>query len=142
MSTRSQIRFTGNNDITTQIYRHSDGYPEGVIPDLKKFFAWYESEPQARHGDSSYATADFIYFSKATLSEDLKKAGAYKIGMGVENKGEIHGDEEYLYTVDVDTHNVKVQEADEKLGFEKSKVLFEGSLDDAYKKYVAKKAKA
>ncbi|GAH79568.1 unnamed protein product, partial [marine sediment metagenome] len=56
MSTRCQIEFmhistreekegpkkgTTVKDIERRtVYRHSDGYPEGVIPDLEKFLEW------------------------------------------------------------------------------------------------------
>jgi len=105
MSTRCQIRFIerykNGKKFVTQIYRQSDGYLEGVVPDLYEFFKWYMSEPISREGDPSYAGADFIYWSKQRLDEEFKKGGFDKLGYGIENVGDIHGDEEYLYEVDL-----------------------------------------
>jgi len=68
MSTRCQIRFMKKGGTTVQIYRHSDGYPESVIPDLYDFFKWYYSEPESRQGDyPDYVGANFIYYEKKSL---------------------------------------------------------------------------
>lgn len=149
MSTRSQIRFieryidkNGKQlAYTYQIYRHSDGYLEGVIPDFYEFFTWYMSEPMYRDGDPSYSAADFIYWCKSTLSEDIKKSGYDKLGYGVENVGEIHGDEEWLYEVDL-TGAKKPDEVlvrysnkfPEKHAFEKAKWSEWYKLGELYKK--------
>ena len=109
MPTRCQIRFTEKHEmengkteiIANQIYRHSDGYLDGVIPDLYNFFEWYMSEPKQRSGDPPYAASDFIYWCKKGYSEDMKKDGWDKVGYGVENVGEIHGDEGWIYEVDM-----------------------------------------
>lgn len=110
MSTRCQIRFmetysseNGKKETYAyQIYRHSDGYLNGVIPDFYEFFKWYMSAPMQRNGDPSYAAGDFIYWCKQNVfDEEMKKDGYDKIGYGVENVGEIHGDEEWLYEVDL-----------------------------------------
>jgi len=155
MSTRCQIRFEEEwewdgktHRQIAQIYRHSDGYPDGscgVVSDLKKFFEWYGSEPNARTGDVSYACADFIYFMKNDMDDDLKKEGWNKLGYGVENPSNgIHGDEEYLYVVTYKDGKwyVKVSDIfpreDEFLNtaFENADWEFEGTLEEAYQKYV------
>ena len=160
MSTRSQIRFKEKGDQSTQIYKHSDGYPEGqggVVSELYEFFAnYYMKDPQARFGDPSYAAADFIYWekekSRKSLGKQFEKSGYEKIGEGVQNRGMTSGSEEYLYTVTMKNQepnnpnsrsyiiNLKIQQPkfyDEK-GFKNGKVIFEGTLIDAYRKYVAK----
>ncbi len=38
MSTRCQIEFRGR--LRRTVYRHWDGYPSAVIPDLLEFLAW------------------------------------------------------------------------------------------------------
>ena len=73
MSTRSQIEFKNiwkdkkkkEHSSSRTVYRHSDGYPEGVIPDLKAFLKWNEG----RNGDVEYQTANFIYWSKRKHEE-------------------------------------------------------------------------
>lgn len=126
MSTRSQIEFkTIFKDEKTKkefverrtIYKHSDGYPEGVIPDLKDFLKWNNG----RNDDVEYTTANFIYWSKRKHEEEYfninwrtKKienknlkwsdnqptnCSTLHIGFGIcENDG-FHGDIEYFYEV-------------------------------------------
>lgn len=150
MSTRSQMRFIEtykyeNGEKETyayQIYRHSDGYLEGVIPDLYGFFKWYMSEPTSRNGDPSYAAGDFIYWCKTNVfTEDLKRSGYDKIGYGVENVGEIHGDEEWLYEIDLTGAKVPddvlvrySNDFPEKQAFEKAKWSKWYKLGELYKK--------
>lgn len=65
MSTRSNIRIQSGNR-KFQIYRHWDGYPEGVVPDLQEFFAWNKG----RNDDLSYTIANFFYFFKRSAEEN------------------------------------------------------------------------
>jgi len=59
MSTRSIIRFVqGKNSVT--IYRHSDGYPSGVLPDMERFLKWNGW----RSADMSYTVVNFLAFFK------------------------------------------------------------------------------
>lgn len=119
VSTRSQILFqeihlgkdekTGKEVETkweAQIYRHSDGYPEGgVLDDLERFFKWNSD----RNTDVSYTAANFIYFMKKDMEKYSKEdymteegSRHLKIGYGVEKADHhIHGDEEYLYRITV-----------------------------------------
>jgi hypothetical protein len=76
MSTRCQIEFVvkytyndregkiHRNTERRLLYRHSDGYPEGVIPDMVKFLRW-----NGWRTDEEYIAANFIYWSKRD-SED------------------------------------------------------------------------
>jgi hypothetical protein len=64
MSTRSQIGFYKNKEQSFDepdvlIYKHSDGYPEGVIPLLKEFCKMFKE----RRGldDTEYAGAWYVY---------------------------------------------------------------------------------
>jgi len=127
MSTRCQIEFVCNSKSEGKkrvesilIYRHSDGYPEGVIPDLKKFLKWLGG----RIEDIEYASASFIYWSKRRFEElyynyDFKMVGdkfkqignkkkwsdpqdfnsTLLIGFGICEKDCFHGDIEYFYQV-------------------------------------------
>ena len=49
MSTRCQIEFR-RGDVRRTVYRHWDGYPSAVIPDLLAFLAW-----STRSGDIEWA---------------------------------------------------------------------------------------
>ena len=81
MSTRCQILFreihlgkdeeTGKErtwNFEAQIYRHSDGYPQGgVLDDLEEFFDWNED----RNDDVSYTAANFIYYMKRDMERNI-----------------------------------------------------------------------
>jgi hypothetical protein len=116
MSTRCQIDFIAKwkddkgklHVEKRRVYRHSDGYPESVIPALKAFLKWLTSEPQPRpFGDVEYTAANFIYWSKKRLFDWVtsgpKKDGKYlkgweKLGFGV-CSSDFHRDIEYFYEV-------------------------------------------
>jgi hypothetical protein len=137
MSTRSQIQFVHSEDDwreTVQIYRHSDGYPGGVVPALERLCR-VQSTTHTHRGPS-HTAANFIFLCKLegmrfyvgdggsrdsihrndvlepTAWADELSQPFFLMGYGVEQVGDIHGDEEYLYVVDVagDEWTVKVSE--------------------------------
>jgi hypothetical protein len=69
MSTRCTIHFEyapGQTDAI--VYRHGDGYPDAVLPDLEKFFAAVEEQTKdTRFGDPSYLAAKFIVWQASRL---------------------------------------------------------------------------
>jgi hypothetical protein len=142
MSTRSQLRFVQRIDYETddgetestrriaQVYRHSDGYPESVLPSLAQLKALQDETGTER--DPSYVAANFIFLNKlqgmglyvgrdgcfgGSLSADDVMAAIeendvsgvaaleqphFLLGYGVEDpESGIHGDEEYLYVVEL-----------------------------------------
>lgn len=62
MSTRANIHFNySNGETAANIYRHADGYPDGVLPDLDRFFAAVEAQTEdTRFSDASYLAAKFV----------------------------------------------------------------------------------
>ena len=111
---------------TAQVYRHSDGYPSAVIRDLATLRDVLADTNTTR--GPSYAAANFIFLNKLrgmglyaeerdhrdTIPPDttIKEFAAspadyiadldqphFLLGYGVEDTGDIHGDEEYLYKV-------------------------------------------
>jgi len=65
MSTRCQIGFYDKKedklqDFQSLIYRHSDGYPEGVLPDITPFLKWWKNERGL--SDSEYASARLLQY--------------------------------------------------------------------------------
>jgi hypothetical protein len=125
MSTRANIII---KDKHSQLifYRHSDGYPSGTLPTLKKFMKWVaqgrirDNADQASGwliliGAKEYDTEyiDHNHVQKTNLFEPSKKdesmgwkCGAYEPTTG------IHIDIEYLYTLDLTTKTMLVQEVE------------------------------
>lgn len=89
MSTRCQIEFK-SGDRRRTVYRHWDGYPSAVIPDLLEFLAW-----STRRGDVEYESANFLFWSKRELDERN-----VQLGFGICANDELHGDVEYYYVVE------------------------------------------
>jgi hypothetical protein len=91
------------------VYRHSDGYPESVIPDLKEFLEWNKG----RNFDIECQAANFIYWSKKRQKEQLErnlvlanyadfpKTRRHMLlsGFGICNNDEFHGDIAFYYEV-------------------------------------------
>ena len=111
-------------------YRHSDGYPEGVMPTLNKFIEWlkadkirnnltqsagwlvvlgameYSSIPDYEK-EKPFKTSDREYGKPETFKEPtFWKVGAFEPTTG------LHGDIEYLYVIDL--ANKEIKEVPEK----------------------------
>jgi hypothetical protein len=123
MSTRCNIIIKGCQDQLI-FYRHSDGYPEGALPTLKKFMSWVKD---GKIRDDLCQAAGWLiligaeeygsvyegggkYKPKKSLTEPDPndnysgwRAGSYEPTTG------IHGDIEYLYTLDLDEKTILVQ---------------------------------
>ena len=122
MSTRCNIHFK-NSYTDVNIYRHSDGYPDGksgVISDLHTFFNEVRRQCKGsiygtRFDDPSYLAAKFIVwqagengeyaqdYSLTTAQQEASaKANPLNFGsLGVADKDASDG--EYVYVVDCDT---------------------------------------
>ena len=114
MSTRCQLVVETNERI--KIYKHSDGYPSGVLPVLKKFLPAFK---EGRGFDAEYLTA---HLSSALIQDTFRGRRAFyrkmkkahpkdpvwanrKIfqdftGHGLDTQW--HGDVEYVYRVKSD----------------------------------------
>jgi hypothetical protein len=100
MSTRCNIHFTDGHSKTVQanIYRHSDGYPEAVLPDLEKFFGAVEDQTSdTRFGDPEYLAAKFVVWEATKDYEYRSGARLDFLGVGVVTQDA--GDAAYIYTV-------------------------------------------
>jgi hypothetical protein len=104
MSTRCNIHFCYGDEVVANIYRHSDGYPSGVLPDLDVFFARIMLDTRDhRFGDPSYLAAKFVVW-QADQSRNIAtkwggKAGEMLDFLGVGIVLEDAGDGEYVYEV-------------------------------------------
>ncbi|OIB57314.1 hypothetical protein [Natrialba sp. SSL1] len=160
-------------DRIAQVYRHSDGYPSSVLRDLVQLKQLLD-ETRAERGPS-YTAAVFVFLGKlrtmdlyvdegrdrsidADQPEDLLDPSnmehldqpLFLLGHGVENPADgIHGDEEYLYVVELPTQNpfdepaewtVKVSahngfprwDGPTEEAFERATWQFRGSLKNAF----------
>ena len=104
MSTRAVVHFVNDwEDVI--IYRHSDGYPEGLGQDLKTFFADVRANvADNRFDDPSYLAAKFVVWQAARYAHKYLGRGIYRpahyldfLGVGV--VAEEPGDIEYRYLV-------------------------------------------
>ena len=61
MSTRATVHFDYGSEPEAIIYRHSDGYPEGLGKDLQRFFQDVQEQTKdQRFTDPSYLAAKFV----------------------------------------------------------------------------------
>ena len=110
MSTRANIHFNFvNGETAANIYRHGDGYPEGVLPDLNRFFEAVEDQAasETRFDDASYLAAKFVVWQAGQNAEQMAfdwaagKAGPVKPlnfrSVGIMSKDA--GDAEFIYEV-------------------------------------------
>ena len=112
MSTRANIIVKDAH--SEQIfYKHSDGYPEGTMPLLEKFLG-YAKDGLIRSNVSQGGTWLIIlghqeYVEQGFSSETPEKGiSRWKAG-SVELTDCIHGDIEYLYTVDLVEKTITVE---------------------------------
>lgn len=101
MSTRCQIAIKDGNGLhSIKIYKHSDGYPNGVLPTLKPFVKNFVAQ---RGPDIEYCLAQIVRrFAIKEYSDynGIEPIPAYRyVGWGIDT--ELHGDIEYLYVVDL-----------------------------------------
>jgi hypothetical protein len=100
MSTRCNIHFQGWGETRANIYRHCDGYPEGIFPDLRQFFDDLEAQTSdTRYSDPEYLAAKFLVWQASRFARDPEKPLEF---LSVSPCIEDHGDIEHIYTVDCD----------------------------------------
>ena len=162
----------GTADRVAQVYQHSDGYPRNVLRNLTQLKELLDAT-QAERGPA-YTAATFVFLDKlstvglyldgdpertidAARPADLLEPAnmehldqpLFLLGHGVENPADgIHGDEEYLYVVELPTENpldepaewtVKVSghsafprwDGPTNDAFERANWQFHGSLENA-----------
>jgi len=108
MSTRCQIGIYESKekklkDFEVLLYKHGDGYPEGVLPDIIPFLKWWKD--QRGIDDSEYAGArllqwlcnvhDGCFITENVMRKNTDYTGIYGCGICKD----FHGDIEYFYKV-------------------------------------------
>ena len=91
MSTRATVHFQYNGETAAIVYRHSDGYPEGLGEDLKKFFKDVQNQTSdTRFDDPSYLAAKFVVWQAAQYARDKAKPLEFlSVGVILEDPGDI-----------------------------------------------------
>jgi len=109
MSTRADIIVKSGREKLI-FYRHSDGYPEGTMPLLNQFIEKVKSGEI--RDNVSQSAGWLIELGRREMNECFSdKIPAYyswKIGF-IEPTTCIHGDIEYLYTIDLDKKTIKTK---------------------------------
>lgn len=107
MSTRAVVKFCHGKQVHAIIYRHCDGYPEGLGEDLKGFFSYVrDNVPDTRFGDASYLAAKWVVCDSQRdrcLCEPSKAFTLRFLGVGVVMREP--SDIEYRYIVDCDNRD-------------------------------------
>jgi hypothetical protein len=124
MSTRCNIIIKDGSGRELIFYRHSDGYPEGALPTLKRFMSWVKD---GRIRDNVQQAAGWLILVGAeeygsvyvgggkevpkkslTIPDPNNEFSGWNCGSYEPSFG-IHGDIEYLYTLDLDEKTILVQ---------------------------------
>ena len=126
MGTRCVIRIGGY-----QIYRHSDGYPEGVISDLYLFSRNYSRSPLE---DPEYFLANFIFYCKLSFwltDINFRDCKGWEYTYGVCSSRCRHDDLDYIYEFDKDGR-LRIYEFDYDGEEAVKREIFRGTLLQAY----------
>jgi hypothetical protein len=97
MSTRATVHFQSNGKTEAIVYRHSDGYPEGLGEDLKLFFKEVQAQTKdTRFNDPAYLAAKFVVWQSDQYRRGLNRLDFLGVGVVLEDPGDI----EYRYLLD------------------------------------------
>ena len=105
MSTRATVHFCWDEKTTGAIvYRHCDGYPDGLGKDLKTFLKEVKDNVQdTRFNDPHYLAAKFVVWQAGKYAKK-HPLDFLSIGIMLEDAGDI----EYKYSVICDGSNNKL----------------------------------
>lgn len=104
MSTRANVIVTDIFGDKLYFYRHSDGYPEGTMPTLELFLDKVKSGDIRDNASQSAGHLILIGHEEYGSKKTGWKVGSY------EPTTQIHGDVEYVYTVDVSKKTIEIEE--------------------------------
>jgi hypothetical protein len=101
MATRSQVKFADYGSVTSNVYVHWDGYPDGEggrLAELQRFFQDVKEQCDGVTNDAEYLAAKYIVWKALEQCDDLSPDPLKFSGVGPCLKD--HGDIEYIYLVD------------------------------------------
>lgn len=107
MSTRAQIIIKDSFGDELWFYRHSDGYPEGTLPSLKVFLNYVKDGLIRSNAAQASGWLVIIGHNEYEVPDSPNdwKVGAYEPCCPV-----LHGDIQYLYTVDLEKKTITWKE--------------------------------
>ena len=100
MSTRACVHFMQNGEAEAKIYRHSDGYPEGLGQDLLEFLQELKTNvTDNRFTDAGYLAAKWVV-RDATMNREYANGESHDLNfLGVGVVSQDPTDIEYRYEV-------------------------------------------
>jgi hypothetical protein len=101
MATRSQVKFADYGSVTSNVYVHWDGYPDGEggrLAELQRFFQDVKEQCGGVTNDAEFLAAKYIVWKALEQCDDLSPNPLKFSGIGP--CLEDHGDIEYIYLVD------------------------------------------
>jgi hypothetical protein len=96
MSTSSQIQFKNKKGESILIYKHSDGDPERMVPEIREFLEWNKG----RNNDLEYTAANYIFWGK---TRDMDP----KLGYGICTDKQLNPTVDYAYKVNIETKEIE-----------------------------------
>ena len=131
MSTRCTITI-GDGINKYRIYRHHDGYPNGVISDLKILF-----DNNLSIDDPEYFLANFIFYTKLNIlkksKNNISRIKSWELGYGVCSPNCEHDDLAYKYSLSNLNDRIIIEEKDSDS--QEFKTIFNGNIKKAIEKY-------
>ena len=114
MATRCNVIVEDNSGYRIFMYRHNDGYPESVLPALAPILSALRIHIADKDDNMMRYLSPFAQ-SRLESIADLKKSVAY-VAAKIEDiepfefTTDIHGDIEWLYTLNVDTAELNYEQ--------------------------------
>jgi len=138
MTTRCKINVKDSYGVWYSIYRHADGYPEGVISDVKAFMESYHDPYGEAHG-ADYWLMNFAFYCKLkhfflSSKNNFDHLKGWEYGYGICNQECKHGDLDYEYWIDLEKQRVIIVDYHR---YNDEKTIFDGFLVEAFKKYAS-----
>jgi len=119
MSTRCQVIVQDSFGPTSAVwlYRHSDGYPENMLPILQDFLSQVEKGVLRDNAEQSAGwliIMGHVEYGVPDTPDSKDDAYGWKVGAFEPCAPFRHGDTEYLYLVDVSNNKISVLTSESK----------------------------
>src|SRR5690242_11256058 len=98
MSTRASIHFCDKSgEIEAIVFRHTDGYPEGLGADIRKFFKAVKEQcgQDTRFNDPTMLAARWVVFDAGQMARGSQPLNFLSVRIMLQDSGDI----EYRYKI-------------------------------------------